>query len=53
MKPGEGAGRFLGDLANGETDEVMRERWAAGHYGTDKLAPRAEYVKAWRAMAGR
>lgn len=53
MKVGEGAGRFLGDLANGESDETMRKRWAQGHYGTGKLAPRADYVAAWRKMAGR
>ena len=49
MKPGEGAGRFIGDLHNGESDEVMRQRWKAGDYG--KL--RADYVAGWRKMAGR
>ena len=53
MKVGEGAGRFLGDLANGESDETMRKRWADGHYGTGKLAPRADYVVGWRKQAGR
>ena len=53
MKPGEGAGKFLGDLANGETDETMRKRWKAGEYGRGKYAPRADYVSKWREMAGR
>lgn len=49
LRPGEGAGRFIGDLHNGESDEVMRQRWKDGDYG--KL--RADYVAGWRKMAGR
>jgi len=53
VKVGEGAGKFLGDLYNGESDEVLRERWRQGEYGTGKTAPRADYVKAWMRQAGR
>lgn len=49
MKVGEGAGRFIGDLANGESDETMRERWKQGHYG--QLRP--QDVALWRKLAGR
>lgn len=51
LNPGEGNGNFLADLAKGETDEVMRQRWTQGHYGTPP--PRPDYVKAWRIQAGR
>lgn len=53
MKVGEGAGKFLGDLAMHVSDETMRKRWAEGHYGTGLLRPRIDYVQAWRKMAGR
>ena len=53
MSPGEGAGRFLGDLANGTSDQIMRTRWQEGHYGTGKDQPRAKYIAGWRQLAGR
>ena len=53
MRVGEGAGKFLGDLHNGESDETLRKRWKAGEYGTGKHAPRAQDVREWRRLAGR
>lgn len=49
LRVGEGAGRFLGDLHNGESDEVMRENYKRGEYG--KLDP--EWVRQCRRLAGR
>lgn len=53
LSPGEGAGRFLGDLANNASDAVMRQRWEEGHYGTGKNRPETQFITQWRKQAGR
>ena len=53
MRVGEGAGRFIGDLANGESDETMRKRWKEKHYGEPGETPRPQDIEGWRKMAGR
>lgn len=53
MKPGEGPGIFLADLALNVPDDEMRTRWRQGLYGTGKMAPRADLVAGWRKAAGR
>lgn len=54
MKVGQGNAHFIADLHLGVADHVMRERWKAGDYDTPTgQKPRAEYVKGWRALAGR
>lgn len=54
MRPGQGNGCFIADLHMGIADAVMRERWLAGDYDTPRGGkPRTEFVKGWRALAGR
>lgn len=54
MKVGQGNGNLIADLHMGVPDETMRERWREGHYDTPTGGkPRADYVKGWRALAGR
>jgi len=53
MNVGEGAGRFLGDLAQHVPDDVMRQRWEEGHYGTGKNRPQTQFITQWRKQAGR
>ena len=54
MKVGWGNGNLIADLHMNVPDAVMRERWKAGDYDTpDGGKPRSEYVKGWRALAGR
>lgn len=45
MKPGEGSGYFLADLAAGLSDEELRRRWNQGEYGKGSQAPRPDFVK--------
>lgn len=49
LRPGEGAGKFLADLAEGISDAEMRKRWVAGEYGS----PRPDLVREWRKLSGR
>lgn len=48
-RPGEGNGKFLADLAEHVSDEVMRQRFKAGDYEPLHLPS----VQPWRALNGR
>ena len=53
MRPGQGAGHLLADIAKGLTREAIRERWKAGEYGAPGERPRADYVNEWLKFHGR
>lgn len=53
VKPGEGAGYALADIAEGLPTQLIRERWAKGEYGGPKDRPTGEMMGQWLKMAGR
>lgn len=53
MKPGEGAGYLLADIAKGMSREDIRKRYQSGEYGKGDERPRADYVDGWLKQAGR
>jgi hypothetical protein len=53
MRPGEGAGYLLADIAAGKTRSQIREKWLAGDYGDKSERPRGDYVDGWLKLANR
>ena len=52
MKPGQGAGYLLADIAIGATRQEIRERWQSGEYGKDGERPRGKDVAEWLRLQG-
>lgn len=52
MKPGQGAGLLLADIAAGLSRDAIRKRWLAGDYGDKTQRPRPDYVDQWLKLKG-
>lgn len=53
MKPGQGAGLCLADIAAGVSKDEIQRRWKAHEYGAPPHRPRGQFVAGWYRMKGR